>query len=276
MSIVHSDAEGNLQPNVVRATIGSRCDRNLGTRNEMANDDELERALVDTLRKADLSELSADLTDKALDAIGSIPVVGILNRFWKLTYSVSARLLLKKMVRFLAEMKDVPEEERLSQIARLEVDTDERERIGETLLLLLDRLNDMAKPAMVGRAFKAYLKGIITREQFYSLSHAIDTLSVGHFTTLERFYKASPPDYMPGARIVGNPFSDMRNMNIALQGLAMCGLVSIGWCAETEPARVLGIDGPSERGDDVVVGGQIAYLPNEFGNLFYRVVLIAN
>ena len=127
---------------------------------------ELELSLLESLRKANLTELGADVSDKALEAVGGVPVVGLLQKFWKVACSVPTYLFLKKMVKFLAELKDIPQEERQAQIDKLENDPKEEKHVGETLLLILDRLNDMQKPTMVGRAFKALLKETITYEEF--------------------------------------------------------------------------------------------------------------
>jgi hypothetical protein len=245
------------------------------------NGNELELSLIETLRKANLSELGADLTDKALEAAGGIPIVGVLQKFWSVACSVPTYLFMKKMIRFLAELKDISPEERRAQIAKLEIVPGETERVGETLLLLIDRLNDMQKPTMVGRAFKAYLEGTITREQFHSLSHAIDTLSLSHFEALERFCNersTSPwigPTIRTGPPILGPryPSTEERERNLPFQALAMCGLVSIDWRAETRPTKLANLDGGYETSPDEVVGGQIAYAPSPLGYLFCEVVL---
>jgi len=213
-----------------------------------------------------------------MEAVGGIPVVGVLHKFWKVACSVPTYLFMKKMIRFLAELKDISPEDRQSQIARLDVVPGEKERVGETLLLLLDRLNDMQKPAMVGRAFKAFLEGKITSEQFRSMTHAIDALSVSHLAALDSFYRYSAPAYMMGAKILkDSPFSDTKERNTPLQGLAMCGLVSIDWRAETKRMRAANLDGgSSEVGFDAVVAGEIAYMPNHLGRLFWKTILSAS
>jgi hypothetical protein len=242
---------------------------------------ELEISLMESLRKANLAELGADLTDKALEAAGGIPVVGHLQKLWKVGSSVQTYLFIKKMVRFLAELKDIPQEERQAQIEKLEGDAKEEKKVGETLLLILDRLNNMQKPAMVGRAFKALLKGEITQIQFESISHAIDTLSISQIAEVARFYGTS------GHRVIGRHGRPLNQMfaygnpleaeegNLSLQAMAMCGLVSVDWMAQKEGLSGHGsfFGASREKSKSNVVGGDIAYYTTRLGFLFYGVVL---
>ncbi len=232
---------------------------------------------MESLRKANLTELGADVADKVVEVAGGVPVVSLLQKLWKAGSSVQTYLFIKKMVRFLAELKDIPAAERQAQIDKLETDAKEEKKVGETLLLILDRLNDMQKPTMVGRAFKALLKGQITEGQFESISHAIDTLSIGQIADVARFYG------VPGHRVTGRHGRALNQMfvygnpleaeegNLSLQAMAMCGLVSVDWTAQQEShGRFFGAP-LVKKGN--VIGGDIAYFTTRLGFLFYDVVL---
>jgi hypothetical protein len=233
-------------------------------------DNGLELSLVETMRKADLSELSADVTDKALEAAGGIPIMGTLYKLWKAASSIPTYLFAKKVFRFLYELKDIPPEERQAQLARLDVVPGETEKIGETVLLLLDRLNDMQKPTMLGRAFRAYLEKKITLEQFHALSHAIDALSVSHLAEVERLYNKDTVSFGDPYHTIGPSVwrtsiygEDDLDRNLPMQSLAMCGLVSLDWVAEEAIAT-------EHR---KTIRGRIVYVPNKLGQLFRDFVL---
>ena len=91
--------------------------------------------------------------------------------------TIRDRLFAKKVLQFLANLDDVPTNERLLQVSRLDESSEERQRVGESLVLLLDRLNDMEKPALLARAFQAFLQGQIDRSQFQGLAYAVDTIT---------------------------------------------------------------------------------------------------
>jgi hypothetical protein len=233
---------------------------------------ELELSLLETMRKADLSELTADATDRALEAAGSIPIVGLLHKVWKAASSIPTYFFAKKVWRFLYELKDIPPDERQALLARLDVVPGETERIGETVLLLLDRLNDMQKPTMLGRAFRAYIEGKITLEQFHTLSNAIDALSMSHLAEVERLYRQTACEFSRTLSTSGKSdwhssiFRDRDlDRNLPLQSLAMCGLVSIDWKAENVATDE----------HHKAIRGRIVYVPNHLGRLFRDIVLKA-
>ena len=53
----------------------------------------------------------------------------------------------------------------------------ERRRVGEALLLLLDRLDDMGKPELVARVFRALIRGQVDRPTFQLMGSAIGSPS---------------------------------------------------------------------------------------------------
>ena len=58
------------------------------------------------------------------------------------------------MLRFLRELHGVSEEQRRKMIAQLIVDDSKRDEVGDTLFLMLDKLNHMQKPSMLGKVFR--------------------------------------------------------------------------------------------------------------------------
>jgi len=89
-------------------------------------------------------------------------------------------LLVQKLLRFFHELREIPEPEREAFSTRLDTDHAERERIGEQLFLLLDRHDDMEKPSLLGLAWREYLRGKVTLDQFERLARAIDRVHLPH------------------------------------------------------------------------------------------------
>ncbi|MDV7402321.1 hypothetical protein RZS08_63445, partial [Arthrospira platensis SPKY1] len=87
---------------------------------------------------------------------------------------------MKKLLQFLVNLADVPKEQRQKQISKLTVDVEERQRVGENLMLLLDNMNNMSKPAMMARALRAYLLEEINASLLRRLWHAIDVIDVAY------------------------------------------------------------------------------------------------
>lgn len=138
-------------------------------------------------------DVLADISEVAIDSIledgviRDIPVIGSLVGLARGTISIRDRIYAKKILRFLLEFKDIPTEEIQSRIDKLATDPKERQRLGEHLLLLLDRLNDMGKPALLSKAFLAFLEQRINRVEFQGLAHAIDVILLDNIGKFKEF-----------------------------------------------------------------------------------------
>ncbi len=119
----------------------------------MASD--VERSLVDTLRQSDLTNIAEDATEIALDQIvdegllQNIPVVSTLTRLIKTDVTIRDHQFAKKLLNFLSSLSDVPPEKRKEMIDRLEADPNYRQRVGDSIILLLERSKKMrlSKPS---------------------------------------------------------------------------------------------------------------------------------
>ena len=146
--------------------------------------DHLELQLIDALQESELSGLAGDYAELGLDALlddgllKDLPVLGTLQKLYNVAANVRNRLFMKKLLQFLVNLADVPKEQRQKQISKLAVDVEERQRVGENLMLLLDNMNNMSKPAMMARALRAYLLEEINATLLRRLWHAIDVIDV--------------------------------------------------------------------------------------------------
>ena len=109
------------------------------------------------------------------------------------------RALVKKLVRFLSSLSSVSSKTRDEFKSRMDADNTFRSRIGEKLLLVLDRLDDMGKPELVARAFQAYMEGQIDYDMFQRLVLAIDK---SFYSDLMAFKSKRDPNALsPQARL---------------------------------------------------------------------------
>jgi len=143
---------------------------------------ELGVSLAETLRRSDISTVGLELAELALDSTMSegilrdVPVLGALTGLWRTGRTVRDFLFTKKLVAFLRTLVDVPAEQRSEMIDRLEADRQFRRKVGEEIVLLLDRLDSMAKAVLMGRAFRGYCLGAFDALTLERLNHAIDRI----------------------------------------------------------------------------------------------------
>ncbi len=146
----------------------------------MSNDTAPGESLLGILVDSGLSDELIDAVDAGIDAVVDneiverLPIVGLLVKLTKVGLGFREYLFLKKLARFLFHLRDVNQEEREQYVARIQASPDERKRLGEHLILLLDRFEDVTKPEYLARGFEAYLQGTITLDEFMRLSLVVD------------------------------------------------------------------------------------------------------
>ncbi len=138
----------------------------------------IEQSVAQTIAESDLSDLSVSLIDAGIEAAtGSpIPVVGTLARLYQTAQSVTNRYYMKKVIAYLQEFSDLPAAERKARFDEALPSPAEKERFGEHIVLVLDRLNDMSKAALMGKVTRAFLQGEVTLEETKSLNLLIDAV----------------------------------------------------------------------------------------------------
>lgn len=205
---------------------------------------DLEGSLLAVLGKSGGADLLQEAAEFSLDAllddgtVKDIPVVGTIAKLYSAAKGAQGYVFAKKIRTFLIELQSVPEREREAFTQKLEKDKEQRERTAETLIVLLDKLDDMKKAPLLARAFAAYVRESVDFPTFQRLAAAIDRCLVSDLPIL---YDFSGPEALDG--YVG----DM---------LVSTGLVSV--------AAIPGIRGR---------GAKTTYEMSELGELFVEVVL---
>ena len=154
---------------------------------------ELEVSLVETLLDSDLANIGTDLGEITVDSaleegvLKDIPVISTLRALWKTSVAVRDELFLKKLVQFLAGLHDIPPHERKKMIDRLENDDSYAQKVGEHIIILLDRLDNMRKPALLAKAFRAYIKGEIGAQDLQRFLYVIDRAIYSDLTFLKAY-----------------------------------------------------------------------------------------
>lgn len=139
----------------------------------------LEISVLDSVAKDNLRgilETTAELTlDNILESeeLKQIPVFGTLVKVVKLGSSIRDRLFARKLFTFLREVASTPLEKRTEFVNRLS-SKGNKQRAGEAILLLLERLDHMTKPEIVGKIVCSAILGEIDDETSLKLSAMVD------------------------------------------------------------------------------------------------------
>ena len=143
----------------------------------------------------DAIELGADIAEFTIDQwlddglLKNIPWVGWVFRAKSAYSSISDRILLAKIVKFLISLHSNPNHRRSVLLKQLEKSPDKRRRIGEQILIALENLDDLEKPELIAKCFTYYLDGLLSYREF---SQLVDAITKCHGTDLAWFYTPFP------------------------------------------------------------------------------------
>ena len=146
----------------------------------MAEETDIEILLVETLRKSDLTNVAAEIGELGIDELlddglfKDVPVISAVRGLWKTGVAVRDAIFMKKLLMFLSELKELNPDDRSSMISRLEDDSDYGQKVGEHLIILLQRFDNVNKPKLLAVAFKAYCKEEIDSSELQRFIIIID------------------------------------------------------------------------------------------------------
>lgn len=151
-------------------------------------------ALIRSTWSAGLSGIASEAADVALDQlVGSgvlkdIPLIGWFGKAHAAVRVVRDALLLKKILRFLEGAAEATEEDRQAFRRKMEEDPGEARRVGEQLLLHLDRHEHFDKSFYTGLVYAALVADRIDRETFDRLMASVDRLDAAQLRRLPQCY----------------------------------------------------------------------------------------
>lgn len=131
-------------------------------------------------------ELGTLFDESVLKEIPAIKTVIACRKTWM---AMRDQLFLRKVAEFLSACPRFTEAEKETFVRDHLSDTQKAKRLGDSLVLILDRLDDMEKPQMIATVFAAFMRGKIGFDIFRRLAAAID---VGVVEDLREFAKFKP------------------------------------------------------------------------------------
>ena len=153
------------------------------------NINDIEVSLIDSVTDDNLSQLFENIGESVLDTMLSdgvmqnIPIIDSIYKGGKIIVSIRDQFFAKKVLRFLMQIKDISATERQNFINELEEKTGQK--AGETLVVLIDRLDNIGKPIILSNLLKSKVKGDISLEKFLRLASILDR---GFLTDLKKLH----------------------------------------------------------------------------------------
>lgn len=145
----------------------------------------------DSVISENINEISSDILEVGLDEfmnsglLKDIPFVGLLNKIYSLVKNISDWFLLKKVLKFLYQLKDIPIAERIDFVKELEKEKQSK-KIGEKLLVYINRLDDINKAEIIGKLYKALIQKKISLSDFFRLTSYVDKSFIDDLINLQK------------------------------------------------------------------------------------------
>jgi hypothetical protein len=108
-----------------------------------------------------VEEASTTVADAGMQVWQHIPVVGVLFKLYKAGVAVNQQLFTRKLLLFLNELERVSIEERKAFVSDFDQDPIFRQKVGDNLILILDKADDIEKASLLGRIFTLYITKLI-------------------------------------------------------------------------------------------------------------------
>lgn len=145
----------------------------------------LGKSLESTIASEELIKLSGDVSEALVDSIvgdgllKEIPIIGTVISLFKVGASFRERHYIKKIYKFLFQLKDTSQKERENFSEKITKDQKSSNEFFEKILYLIDRLDDTEKAEIVGKLFSSLIKGNLKTEDFLRLTSIIDKTYIG-------------------------------------------------------------------------------------------------
>jgi hypothetical protein len=134
------------------------------------------------IKDSDLPSLSKDFAEVAVDGImddgvlRDFPLVGGLVGVIKFGNSINKYLSAKKIYKFLFELHNIPQEQRIKKIDEINNSKKYQSSVGEIIFELLERIESEGKPEVVGKMFAAVIEEKIHFSDYLKCAHIVKNI----------------------------------------------------------------------------------------------------
>lgn len=129
-------------------------------------------------------EIIGDLAEAGLDQtfvdgfLRDVPVIGTAYKIAMLGKSISDRIFVTKLARFLRGIENIPKDKIKEFCRKVDEEGINLQKLGENVVLAINRVDDMDKLPILSLVFCAFVGGRITLDQFRRIYAAVDSAVV--------------------------------------------------------------------------------------------------
>ncbi len=135
---------------------------------------------IEKTLSSDYTSISKDMLEIGIDSIlddgllKDIPAVGTLISLTKIGANIKDRLFIKKLIYLLYETQQIPQKDREEVIRKINDSKKYQSSVGEKLIFILDKADDVFKAKLIGVLFRFVLAEKLGYEMFNRCVNAIN------------------------------------------------------------------------------------------------------
>jgi hypothetical protein len=147
----------------------------------------LSTSFNETLKDSDLQNVGGNLSELVIDSVledgilKDVPVISAIIGLSNIGIKISDRILLNKIISFLFELRNIPRAKREEMINKIDNSKKYKIKVGEKILLIIDKCNDYENSQYVAKLFSTYLAEKINYDDFLRGANIIQSVSINDF-----------------------------------------------------------------------------------------------
>lgn len=151
--------------------------------------------LINAIKQPEIKGLVIDNSEIVIDSLlddgtlKDIPILGNIFKVYSIAQNISNNVFSRKLLRFMMELGTVPDIERVEFVKKLDDNLEFKKEVGEKLLFILDKLDDVKKAIYLAKAFKLYLDQSISYKDYLVLAYIIDKFNIAYLPELSVSFK---------------------------------------------------------------------------------------
>lgn len=155
----------------------------------------IEISLIDEISKNNILKISEDITEITLDSfldngiLKDFPVINLITGAIKTTLNIREKIFAKKVLTFLSSLKNIPTEKRQEFISKLNHKHGFKQKLGETIIVILEKIDNLDKPIIIGNLFNAFILEKISYEDFTKISNCVSRVDINDLMKFARYKK---------------------------------------------------------------------------------------
>jgi len=145
----------------------------------MKKSENLENSLFETLTDKSF-ELSGEVVELTVDQfiendlLKEIPFFSIFYKSIKTVQGVRDALFAMKVYKFIKEFEKIKQSDKSKFLEKITSDRKERIKVGQTLIMILDKIDEIDKTQLIANLFAGYIKSDITKSEFTQLCSIVE------------------------------------------------------------------------------------------------------